>query len=115
MEKDNHSDYFPVQDISITVSCLPSKIASFLCILNFEDVVLKYSSSVGVKLIDFIVGFECGLLLRCKYTSNVDYDERYKKMNHSNKKTSIISKFNRSCDDEEGVTETLGKIFLDKD
>jgi hypothetical protein len=57
MEKESHSDYLAFQDILISVSCLPSKIANFLCILNYEDVVFKYSSSMGVKLIDFIVGF----------------------------------------------------------
>jgi hypothetical protein len=52
------------------------------------------------KLIDFVVGYECGFIIRCQYTSDIEVHPISKKMQLSNEKVTVIGKFNRNSDYE---------------
>jgi hypothetical protein len=74
-------------------------------VVNYDDMIVKNNSSIVIKLVDFVVGFECGYIIRCRYINNVDVKDSYKKNQYFvDKKLTIMNKLNRCYDFDEGVT-----------
>lgn len=93
----NHGDRcqeFRLSPAYVELDSIPHKNVNWLYVLQYDDFVNIDGKGVTVKLLDFVLGFSLGFLIRCKYTNSA----KVEKPVYGKKQFSIIGKFNKKPD-----------------
>ncbi len=54
----------------VDLDSVPHKNVNWLYVLQYDDFLNINGKTVTVKLIDFVLGFSLGFLIRCRYTNS---------------------------------------------
>lgn len=75
----------------ISLEGFPRKNINYVNILEYQDFINSNGKSVTVKFMDFVVGFACGFLIRCRYTNSV----KPQVAGSDKRQLNIVGKFNK--------------------
>lgn len=73
----NHGDKYEYVQWSaayVDLDGVPRKNINWLYILDYDDFVTDKGKGPTVRLIDFVLGFSAGFLIRCRYTNSAKVD-----------------------------------------
>lgn len=90
------------QDTYIELDCLPVKNVNMLEIIAYHDGVNPNGKSVTVRLVEFVVGFVSGWLVRCLYRNPVG----------GKRELTVLGRFNRKPNYKESLFMRMSNVVF---